>query len=567
MVSRNAAVLLASVIALVAGGAEDAWTQSLPLPPGTIVTGDLLGQPAPCVPPILLGPITNGAQANDYICANPASLSFVPTGPAYMVVTSVPTQYVRVFAAGGAPNRPFMADPNIIRGLTPAQIKDVLALPALPANITIVTVPAGSCVLVGLGAAIPGFGSGGPAQAWAAGTPTGPNCQGVQFLGLENYLNIQPLGAYALLYAPLAGGGNAGAVAAALDQGPYPDTFSDMDLIYKSLDLLNFGDPAALRAALQQLDGEIYADFSSVVIGAGQLFLGTVRERMRVSQGAATCPSQQWLSAFGAEGDLSGNGDSHDLNATSGGLAGGLEHCFDSTLLAGIAGGYAYTGFSTSGIPGTGSANTFALAPYGRYAPGPGYVEGALGVGYNDATITRSIVFPGQSRTATGSPRGAAFLSQVETGYRLSVDAQTEVTPFVAMQTFVIGQGAFVETGAGAANLHVDDNTTTSALSILGTEIEYALAVGMASPLRLRGRLGWAHEFAETNRTATAFFDGTPSAAAFTVTGALAPRNVAVFGLDATLATQSFDLFVGYEGAAGDGASLQGGRVGGRFTF
>lgn len=491
--SRNAATLLVGAVSLLGCGAGCAWAQSLPLPPGTIVTGAVFRPPVSCNPPASVPSITTGADANDYICANPASLSFVPTGPASMVVTSVPTQYVRVFAAGGAANRPFMADPNIIRGLTPAQIKDVLALPAMPANITIVMVPAGSCVLVGLGAAIPGFGNGGPAQAWAAGTPTGPNCQGVQFLGLENYLNIQALGAYALLYAPLAGGGNAGAVAAALDQGPYPVAFSDMDLIYKSLDLLNFGDPGQLRAALQQLDGEIYADYASVVIEAGQLFLGTVRSRMRVSHDTPTRPIQQWLSAFGADGGLSGNGDSHDFNATSGGIAGGLEHRFDATLLTGIAVGYAYTGFSTSGIPGTGHANTFALAPYGRYEPGPWYVEAALGVGYTDATITRSIVFPGQSRVATGSPSGAAFLSQIESGYRLSVDAQTDVTPFVAMQTLVVGQGKFVETGAGAADLHVDDNTTTSALSIIGAEVEYALSVGMESPLRLHGRLGWAH--------------------------------------------------------------------------
>lgn len=219
------------------------------------------------------------------------------------------------------------------------------------------------------------------------------------------------------------------------------------------------------------------------------------------------------------------------------------------------------------GAGAVGRVGGVSRAGRGRYAPGPWYVEGALGLGYSDATITRSIVFPGQSRTATGSPSGAAFLSQVETGYRLSVDAQTDVTPFVAMQTFVVGQEAFAESGAGAADLHVDDNITTSALSVLGAELRYALPLGMASPLQFRGRLGWAHEFAGTNRTATAFFDGTPSAAAFTVTGALAPRDAAVFGLDAILAMPSFDLFAGYEGAAGDGASLQGGSVSARVQF
>jgi hypothetical protein len=50
--------------------------------------------------------------------------------------------------------------------------------------------------------------------------PTGPNCQGVNYLPIEDYINQQAIGAYALLYAPRAGRGNAGAVAAALDKGP-----------------------------------------------------------------------------------------------------------------------------------------------------------------------------------------------------------------------------------------------------------------------------------------------------------------------------------------------------------
>jgi len=135
------------------------------------------------------------------------------------------------------------------------------------------------------------------------------------------------------------------------------------------------------------------------------------------------------------------------------------------------------------------------------------------------------------------------------------------------MQGFVIGQGAFRETGAGAVDLHVDDNTTGSAFGVFGAEIAYLLPVGLAAPVRLEGRLGWAHEFGDTERAATAFFDGTPSAASFTVVGASAPRDAAVFGVGLTLATPSLDLFVRYEGVAGDGASVQGGSAGLRFTF
>ena len=212
-----------------------------------------------------------------------------------------------------------------------------------------------------------------------------------------------------------------------------------------------------------QLDGEIYADVSTVVMGAGQLFLGAVRERARAAT-KVTGQVQQWLSVFGGAGDLSGNGDSHNVRSRTAGLVGGLEHQFDPSLQAGIAFGYAGSGFDTSGISGSGTINTLAITPYARYAPGRWYVEGAIGAAYSDASITRDIVFPGVARSATGNFKGTTFLSQVETGYRLDLDARTVLKPFVAVQGIAIRQGAFTEVGAGAANLNVAGNTTGSAL-------------------------------------------------------------------------------------------------------
>jgi outer membrane autotransporter protein len=392
--------------------------------------------------------------------------------------------------------------------------------------ITIVTVPAGSCVLVAQGA--PAFGGrGGTPQEWAAGTPSGPNCAGLQFLPAADYINQQPIGAYALLYAPRAGGGNAGSVASALDRGPYAAPYTGMDEVYKSLDLLNFGDPAPLRAALVQLDGEIYADYSSIAIGGGQLFLGAVRNQMRAVN-PTSGPVQQWLTALGGSTFLSGNGDSHSVSAGMGGLAGGVERHFDPTLLAGVAVGFAAGGFGTSGISGSGTISTLAVTPYVRYSPGPWYVEAAVGYGYSMGDVNRDMFFinrdlysSGATLRTNGTPTGNAFLSQVETGYRIDVDTRTSITPFAAMQGIVFGQNSFVESGGDAVDLHVLSHTTDLALSILGTEICYTLPTGqVATPLRFNGRLGWAHDFASMQRSSTAFLDGTPSAASFTVLGA-----------------------------------------------
>jgi outer membrane autotransporter protein len=552
---------------VISAGAASA--KSLPLPPGEVVQGPVFKQPGQCPPPFV-PQIVNGADANAYICGSPPTLSFVPTAPAAMVVTSEPTQYVRVYCPEctppSQPNRSFMVEPSIIRGQTPEEIKDTLALPAVPSMITTVTVPAGTCVLVAQGAAIPGFGSGGTAQAYAAGTPSGPNCQGLQFLPEDDYINRQPIGAFALLYGPQAGRGNSGAVAAALDQGPYPEPFTDMDLVYKKLDLLNFGDPAPLRAALVQLDGEVYADISTVMIGAGQLFLGTVREQLR-RQPLGRGPVQTWLTAFGADSSLSGQDDTHDLDFDARGLAGGIEYRSSPAFVAGIAVGWAHSNFGLDGLSGSGTGDTVAVTPYARFAPGAWYVEGAVGGGWSDASVGRTISFPGVYRRAHGDPDGFAFLSQVETGYRLGLGAAANLTPFASLQGIVFDQDSFTETGAGGIDLHVESQTTNSAYGVLGGELSYFIPLGANVPLKLTGRLGWAHQYAGTDRTATAFFDGTPSQATFTVTGAEAPRDAALFGAGMTVQTPSFELFARYEGATGDGETVQGGSAGLRITF
>src|SRR3954449_1314475 len=89
--ARRVGAILAGVVALVAGVAGEALSQSgLPLPPGVVLTGPVFKQPGQC-PPGSVPSITTGADANAYICSVPPTASFVPTAPAAMVVTSAPT--------------------------------------------------------------------------------------------------------------------------------------------------------------------------------------------------------------------------------------------------------------------------------------------------------------------------------------------------------------------------------------------------------------------------------------------------------------------------------------------
>lgn len=565
MIMRRTFVLPAGMwLAIVIADAALAQGVSLVLPPGEVITGTVYQHNGSSVPSV-----TTGQDANNLIGATSPTLSFVPADPAAVVRTGTYTQYVRFYNNQTSfPAGAFIASANLVRGLTPAQVKDVLALPALPTGVTVVQVPAGTCVLTAQGAAIAGYGNGGVQQSYLIGVSDRPGCQNPGYLLLSAYFPQHPIGAFALAYGPLAGTGNTGAVAAALDHATPPPQFTDMDSVYASLDLLNYGDPQPLRNALAQLDGEVYADAASVQIAGAQTVLGVVGDRMRLARGAVDDPPgwRSWLTGFGAGGGASGNGTAHDVSLSYGGLVAGADYRLDPTLLVGGALAYTYSSFTTSGIPGNGSLNTGSLLAYASYAPGPWYVDGSLGYAYSGGDVDRSIVFPGQSRAATGKPDANLFLSGFETGYRVPIDPTTRVTPYLGLQAITATGSSFTESGAGAIDLNVRGATTASVRSFVGVGLEHALPVGLEQPLWISLRAAWAYEFASTTRSITAGFTGTPDAA-FTVDGAASPRNAAQLGAALTLPVGALQFFLRYDGTIGSGYAVNGGSAGMRATF
>ncbi|MGK9168498.1 autotransporter outer membrane beta-barrel domain-containing protein [Inquilinus limosus] len=538
--------------------------------------------------------VTTGADANAYIFSTPPTESFVNSAPAAVVRTTAETQYVRVYtegttrAVGG-----FIAGSDVVRRLTAAEIKDRLALPYLPDSLTIVRVPAGTCILTGTGAPILGnfpanppsipvggpWGSGGTAQSLLIGRSDDPNCANPQFLPADAYANRQLIGAKALAYGPRAGGGNAGAIAEALDRATPPQLFGDMDHVYNSLDLLNYGDQGPLRSALQQLSGEVYADLPSVEIAGAQTFLNVLRQQMRQSRNSGAVPAggiaaagpgepgapNAWVAGLGSFGRLSGDGDRHDVDFDIVGVAAGFEHRLDDALAAGGALAFSTSGFNTRKLSGDGDLSTVSLGLYASYSPDAWYVDGALGYAHGWGSVSRTISFPGIDRFAAADADSNLFLFGIEAGYRLSLGDSTDLTPFAAFQAIVVGQDEITESGAGAVNLEIDGRTVTSAQGMLGAELAHRLDIGLAAPLGLSLRAAWSHDVADTERSFDGRFEG--SDAAFTVTGARAPRDLAVIGIGATLTAEAVSLFLRYDGSFADDYRSQTATGGLRVSF
>ena len=395
------------------------------------------------------------------------------------------------------------------------------------------------------------------------------------------------------LQTSFAGGaqtGNERQVGMALDKISAVAT-GDLDTVVTVL--ANLDRLQGLRA-LDVISGQPYADFGTMNVNNGALFMNALAQQMAMARGGsggagqrqalaqacdvAACegpgPWSAWGSALGGLGSVLGDGNTSTLTYNFGGAAAGVDYRLDPRFLVGIGVGYTHGTQWVNSFPGQAWTDNVSVAAYGSFTPmgwGAGlYVDALAGYAYYSDQLQRQMSIPGlQPRTATGSTGANQFLGQVETGYRLGIyaPALATLTPFGRLQGSSVTQNAFTEAGAQSLNLNVAQQTTNSLRTVLGADLAGAIGLGNERKLNLALRLGWMHEFADTGRPITAAFSGAPSAA-FTVYAATPQRDSALVGLMASAAvTDATQIYLRYDGAVGGGTDNHALILGVRFSW
>ncbi|MCW5736004.1 MAG: autotransporter outer membrane beta-barrel domain-containing protein [Enhydrobacter sp.] len=584
---------LAGLLGLLAVFTGPALAQTGPLPPGEIVTGPVargqsftsVGQQGTTFPSI-----ANGIDANGYLglLITPTTLSFVNSAasPAVAILTTAPTQYVRFYAPGSSNQAgSFLVGSNQVRGLTATQVRDVLALPYVPTMQTVVRLPAGTCLLIGTGGPIltppTVWGNGGAVQEYLIGRSTNGSCSSGTPGFTGSFVNGQSIGAGAFLYAPHLGGGNAGAVAAALDRGPYPALFSGMDGLYNALDLLNDGgNSSPLRNAMLQLDGEVHASTQSVLLGDSlylrQALLGRMRQasfagapaagsalasggpalayaggtdprpgEVRSDAGPAFGETSQavapetdrrtalWVQGVGAWGSLQGNDDAAGLSRTLAGFIAGADHRFASNWFAGIAGGYTTSSVSVADRQSAATVGSAHLAVYTGASFGAWNLRAAASASLSTVTSSRTISFPGFVDGLGATYTATTTQLFGEAGYGVTVGKVT-AEPFAGMSVVRLDSGGFTERGTpGIAALASSGTSTTVGFSTLGARAATDVDLGNETVLTPRVSIAWQHAYGTVAPTATLSFAS--NGAAFTTTALPLARDSALIEAGATL--------------------------------
>ncbi len=235
-----------------------------------------------------------------------------------------------------------------------------------------------------------------------------------------------------------------------------------------------------------------------------------------------------WGSGFGGTSNFNGNAavGSNNVTTSTYGTAAGMEYRPDPNTVYGFALAGSGLNWGLAQGLGTGRSDAFQAGVYGKSDFGPAYVSAAFGFGNNWFTTNRTALgdqlqarFTGQSYAARG-----------EAGYRFAVpiaNALVGVTPYGAVQTQWFHAPAYSESdlAGGALGLSFASETANDTRSELGARFDNLTTLN-GTPLILRARLAWAHDW-ESGTALNAAFQSL-SGAAFTVNGAPIPPDSAL---------------------------------------
>ena len=232
-----------------------------------------------------------------------------------------------------------------------------------------------------------------------------------------------------------------------------------------------------------------------------------------------------WTGGYGGANRIAGDSTwigSHDVSASAGGFAGGVDYRLwpGTTVGVSLAGGF--TSWDLANALGGGGSDAFQAGIYGITRSGPGYIAGAVSFAEHWMTTDR-FAFMGDHLTASFNAQN--YAARIEGGWRLDAFLPG-VTPYVALQAQALSTPAYSETdvNGGGFGLNFGARTANDTRSELGARFNRAMLVGDVGVVNFTARTAWAHDWV-SDPTLAAMFQTLPGAA-FTVTGAsLAPNS------------------------------------------
>lgn len=245
----------------------------------------------------------------------------------------------------------------------------------------------------------------------------------------------------------------------------------------------------------------------------------------------------------------SGRVDTHDgfngYDNSTRGAFGGYDRMLTDRMIAGINLGYADSSidFLDTGKSRADQEN-FTGGLYATWFNNGWYVDTTLAGAYSNTDVKRQIPFLG--RTASSDTNGHTLGAKAAGGHRFSL-GQAWLTPMVSMEYMRQHQDGYTETGAGAANLWVDELDTDSLETGLGFKVDRFVDTRFGKVIP-EISLMWMHELLNQDNNLATSMAGMPGVV-FSQAVAQPDRDSLALGLGMTAIRESnMAMSVRYQG-------------------
>ncbi|MEM9752670.1 MAG: autotransporter domain-containing protein [Planctomycetota bacterium] len=240
-----------------------------------------------------------------------------------------------------------------------------------------------------------------------------------------------------------------------------------------------------------------------------------------------------WIDAIGGEGDIDGDSGSADVDYDYYGLVGGFDIQASNEWIMGVSVGYTAGDYDVDDRQGSGDLDTINLGAYTAFIVGNWRLNGSVGVAFDDYDTSRRVTVGTLDRNASADFDGVTYFIDGTATYRYDLPGEIRLEPFAGFEYFKSETDDYEESGAGSANLAVDEQDFDALYTTLGARVHRTfLWDGNAITPELRA--GWQHDWLDSEAETTARFLSAGVNGAINVVGADPDDDAALLGAGIT---------------------------------
>jgi outer membrane autotransporter protein len=218
-------------------------------------------------------------------------------------------------------------------------------------------------------------------------------------------------------------------------------------------------------------------------------------------------PNGLYMRGMGRTGSIDSHGGYNGYDYNSGLISGGYDRVVQDNFLLGVSLGYSTTGAKYKDAGGsTSTLNSSTLGLYGSWFEDAWYVDTILSGTYNTYDTKREL--PSLGLTAKADSTGHTLSAKTEGGYRFDFNGYG-LTPRTSLEYTRFHQEGYTESGAGAANMIINDTNANFLESGLGAKVDHIWEADFGQIIPEASAM-WMHEWMTQDRQITYSMTGMP---------------------------------------------------------